>query len=265
MLRILQLRLDQGSSDSISVTQGAFTSIMLQNVGQMGAPPKIVAPAVSQFPSTLPAPAKDIPCQLLGYISEAVSICHNVSVAIAQGEGVEAYTASLVDLNGRLLVWEASVPEIWRCSISSTPNTLGEQEEYPPVLLTFPVVNTMFLWVSFWMTRMDVLQCLDKVYSDPAEISAVRYDMSRLVDTICSATPHMTGQTNESGRGAASKSVQNLASLFAMRSLFVASRAPDLPVAKKRWMLHQLEFIGHRRGIGQALGLRQYLQRLLIK
>jgi hypothetical protein len=129
MLRILQLRLDQGSSDSISVTQGAFTSIMLQNVGQMGAPPKIVAPAVSQFPSTLPAPAEDIPCQLLGYISEAVSICHDVSVAIAQGEGVEAYTASLVDLNGRLLVWEASVPEIWRSAASVQHQILLENKK----------------------------------------------------------------------------------------------------------------------------------------
>jgi hypothetical protein len=262
MLRILQLRLNEGSSDSVGVTQGAFTSLMLQNVGQMGAPPRVDPPAVSQFPSSLPTATKDLPCQLLGFICQAVTICYDTSVAVARGDDVAAYTASLVVLNGELVSWEASIPQVWRYSIiPKSATVLDQEQDFPPAILTFPVINTMFLWVSFWMIRMDVLQCLHKIYTHTPQSPAVRFEMSLLVDRICAAVPHMTGQTDESTRAGPHDPVKNLASLFAMRSLFVASQVLDLPAVKKTWMLQQLEFIGQRRGIGQALGLRQFLQR----
>jgi hypothetical protein len=128
--------------------------------------------------------------------------------------------------------------------------------------VVFPNVNTMILWITFWMTRLEILQCFDQLHVVTPESITLSSDMSFLADLICASIPHMTGQTIALYQVGASEAVKHIASLFAMRSLFVAGQVRHSPAVKIRWILQQLEHIGQQKGIGQSLELMQYLQRI---
>jgi hypothetical protein len=69
----------------------------------------------------------------------------------------------LLKLNEELLLWEHSMAEYWKYSTLPKPTASTEQQEYPQTTLTYPNINSIFLWMGFWMTRLDVLQSLHQL------------------------------------------------------------------------------------------------------
>ena len=230
LLEILRLRLYRGPDESISVTQGAFINLLLQNLGPMselpGSPPEF-----TMFPRSIPSAPDNIPCKLLGLTYKAVSLCRAFPSVIADQRNFGLYFNKLRSLNKSLASWENTVPDSWKYTIQSKPAAqLGEQQNFLKTTFDFPLINSMMLWSTFWMTRLDVLLCLDKLYADDApERLLVRSDMSLIVDQVCSAIPYMTGQVVEIGKQLSQGATKNLGSLFAMRSVLVAS--PGSPIA----------------------------------
>ncbi|KAH7396732.1 hypothetical protein DE146DRAFT_48063 [Phaeosphaeria sp. MPI-PUGE-AT-0046c] len=259
MLRILQIRLRHGSHDSFNITKAAFISFVLNNIGQR-APAAIIAPAVSLYPCFPPERADDIACTYLGMMCHAMSLHRSIPAIDASYEDVASYVAQVTQLNADILEWETFIPEDWKYNLYMKPLALDQEEEYPQMIISFPNVNTMILWITFWMTRLEILQCFDQLHVITPQSVTLSSDMSFLVDLICAAIPQMTGQTIAVKEISTSETVKHLASLFAMRSLFLAGQVRNSPTVKTRWILQQLEYIGRQKGIGQALELVQYLQ-----
>lgn len=253
MLQILHLRLQRGSSHSIAFTKAAFVSIVLQDAGQINAPTRPTGPAMSMYPGVLPRMTNNLTCNLLGLVYEAVALCGDISTTLLTYEDAVRYTTCLVQLDQDLLDWEISLPANWWYSIQPRLTAQELEIDYPKTFLKFPSTNCMVLWMSFWMARLDVLQCLDKLHIYVPQSPALWSDMALLVDRICAAIPHMTGQMSQSIEATPQDSVQSLASVYAMRSLLAASQVRSLPTSKKTWMQQQLQFIEQRNGIGQAL------------
>lgn len=260
MLRILQIRLRRGAHESFNITKAAFINFVLSNIGQR-TPAAIIAPAVSLYPCFPPERKDDIACTYLGMMCQAMALHRTVPAIDARQEVVESYVAQVTQLNAAIQQWETYIPEDWKYSLYMKPTALGQDEDYPQMLLSFPSVNTMILWITFWMTRLEILQCFDQLHVITPESITLFCDMSSIVDLICASIPHMTGQTIGLNQVGASEAIKHIASLFAMRSLFVAGQVLHSPAVKTRWILQQLEYIGHQKGIGQALELMQYLQR----
>ena len=217
-------------------------------------------PEFTMFPRSIPSAPDNIPCKLLGSTYQAVILCRAVPSVIEGKRNVGLYVSKLRSLNKRLASWENTLPDRWRYTIQPNPAQLGEQQDFLKSTLDFPIVNSMMLWSTFWMTRLDVLLCLDKLYADDApERLLVRSDMSIIVDQVCSAVPYMTGQMTDIRKRFSQGATKILSSLFAMRSLLVASQVPQLPASKAQWMVQQLEFIVQRKGIGQAWILKERL------
>lgn len=260
MLRILQIRLRHGPYDSFNITKAVFINLVLNNIGQR-TPAAIIAPAVSLYPCFPPEVEDDMNCKYLGMMCQAMSLRRNIPAIDAPYDDVASFVAQVNKLNADILEYESFIPEAWKYSLHTKSTAIGREEEYPQMMLSFPSVNTMILWITFWMTRLEILQCFYQLHVITPQSITLTSDMSFLVDLICAAIPHMTGQTVALNQVGASETVKHIASLFAMRSLYVAGQVRQSPAIKTRWILQQLEYIGQQKGIGQALELMQYLQR----
>jgi len=266
MLRILNLRLKHGPHDpaSVEVTNNTFFSIAMQSIGLIRVPSTATAPPMADIPLFLPPATRELCGHFLGHVEQALKLCRTLPWILARGEKSAStlYTTQLMHLHYELVRWETSVPDTWRCTVYSEVPAIDRKQGLPAFvkeIRTFPSINAIVLWTTFWYTRLDVLQCLYQLDITPPQRLMVENDMELLVDTICSAMPRLIGQPTEVNGAFWQNPIQFLASIFASGALFSATQVPDLPVEKRTWILQQLEVIGQQRGIGQLLVAHQAL------
>ena len=252
-MHILRRQLFDGTSESVSVTKGVFTNLILQNIGpSIGAPAP--APPWDLFPARDPIP--DAACLFLELIAQAVALCRS-GAGLESADDGSKLTGELSRLEQGFVRWEAQVPDMdsWKYKVHHRVANQGEEVQFPATTITFHGVTSMLLWILFWMARLDVLQTLYRVLpTDNHRKLGVLSRVSELVDIICSAVPNLTSGslTGSRSEGGANGSSQAVACLFAMRSLSFVGQAPELPEYKADWIAQQLERLGHEAGIVQA-------------
>lgn len=174
---------------------------------------------------------------------------------------------SLQRLRRALQEWEDKLPMEWRPTVIPNPQFHTNSSVYLPACLAiFPNISVSSIWTSYFIAQLSVLKSiaainsLDSVASisslDPLDVES---SLVAVADAICSTVPYMLGLINSSGEMIVDGDTRCAKALFLTRSLYLAVQVSGLPDLQVQWMLDTLEFIGHERGVGQALVVKQDL------
>lgn len=246
MLYILCQLLENDANTTPSVAQGAFTYILIQNLLN----PTHLPPPLASYPDTPPTPFKQIMCNFLPMFYSAGIIRYKVSKMAEPRREAGDLLADLLRIDRDLVAWEMSVPAAWWYTTLSRTTAGIADLEWPQSFTIFTGVSSVMMWNVFWMTRLSVLFCLDEIEPPSTTYTETRTTLCAIVDRICTAVPHMTGQVSSTGESQAQASLTIVGSLFALRSLQMASQSPHISDFKRLWITQQLEFLGRHRGVG---------------
>ncbi|KAH8658069.1 hypothetical protein BX600DRAFT_62953 [Xylariales sp. PMI_506] len=281
ILQILQLRLAQQSPGDAWVNRSAIITLQLQQIGRDG-DPKIPTPNVTMFskgtnaqPSqagfveTIPrlgTPAVGVmnllPGVLVAYKTATALVGHQSQAALRSPE-IKSCVDQLVDLNHQMIEWENALPDEWQYQTHLRPIIAGQAPSFPQKIISFHNVNVIAPWIAIWLCRLTVLACIEQLrpLSSIITMPAVRHALMAIVDQICSAVAALTETTTyNASRDESEKGPTPLVTcLWAIRVLYAAAQASDLPSYKRTWIFQQLELIGQEKGIGQALTAKEFL------
>ncbi|EHK46022.1 hypothetical protein TRIATDRAFT_88599 [Trichoderma atroviride IMI 206040] len=174
---------------------------------------------------------------------------------------------SLQGLRRALQEWEDTLPVEWRPTVIPNPQIHTNSSVYLPACLAiFPNISVSSTWTSYYIAQLSVLKSIAAINSldlvasisglDPLDMQS---SLVAVADTICSTAPYMLGLVNSSGEMIVDGDTRCAKALFVTRSLYLAVQVSGLPGPQVQWMLDTLEFIGHERGVGQALVVKQDL------
>ena len=224
---------------------------MLQNIGRDSAA-SMMPPPFEMFPG---GRSNNKACQLLGLIHRVASMCRSFS---AENCDETIVAGVLRQLHEELMDWECTLEHEWRYALSPATSNARFETGHEQVTMRFPGPHASILFASSWQAHLDVLQRFYEV-AEPSEKKSIEAQMLLIVDKMCLAVGPMTGRTADDKKRASPSRGSILASVFAIRSLFIALQTPNLPEDQKTWMKKELEHVGHRQGIGMASILTQHL------
>ncbi|KAL7900523.1 hypothetical protein HDV64DRAFT_244441 [Trichoderma sp. TUCIM 5745] len=217
--------------------------------------------------STMETPPSALRERLLPW---AASSGVQVSACLRNPTNVGALMAclqSLQDLQRALQEWEDKLPEEWRPTVIPNSQFQVNSSIYRPAYLTlFPNIVVSSLCTSYYVAKLSVLRSIAAIngLDTMAPISGlnlldVQSSLVAVVDTICSTVPYNLGQIDSRGEEVVDGDTRCVKVLFLTRSLYLAAQVPGLPDLQVQWIQDTLEFIGHERGVGQALVVKQDL------
>lgn len=268
-LEFLKIRLSKAKPDddekwlNRSVRTGVIMQRILLHPNENAAVTEVIFPNDT---STLETPSSALRERLLPW---AASSGVQVSACLRNPTNVGPLIAclqSLQELQRALQEWEDELPEEWRPTV--IPNSQFQDSSSifrPAYLIIFPNICVSGLCTSYYIAQLSVLKSIAAIneLDTVASISGlnlldVQSSLFAVVDTICSTVPYMLGQINSRGENV-DGDTRCVKVLFVTRSLYLAAQVPGLPDLQVQWIQDTLEFIGHERGLGQALVVKQDL------
>jgi hypothetical protein len=142
---------------------------------------------------------------------------------------------------------------------------------YTDYAYVFPDLQLAGRWTAFWLARLSLLKAM--VSCLPCAMQVAPYSAGQLrqrlnrgalalsvVDNICACAPYMLGEIDSSGRIAPDGfGCRAIGAQMLTMGLFTAGLVPIVPVEQKQWIMDRLAYIGHEKGLKQALVLRDQL------
>lgn len=240
---ILQKRLTSGLERSCRITQGTSLRLLLDGLGQ-------TTPDLPLFSPHLGAPSPTIlnsMFTLASLLYRVVGLRRTMPTASACLETRTTHINALRSLHKDLLDWQFSAlgGDQWR-PIVSIITLSGRDEGSPRAISTFPSLNAILIWTSFWTIRLEVLLCLDRLQPT----LRVQLDMSALTNSICSAVYQSTAQATDGYIGNDASGGIIMASTCIQRCLRMALQVPTLTKRRRAWIERQADFIAKSKGIG---------------
>lgn len=267
---VLKARLSKAkpNDDEKWLNQSVHAGVIMQRITLH--PNENATAAEANFPvdtSTPELPSTALRERLLPWVASSGA---QVSACLRNLMDVERLMACLDSLQGlrrNLQEWEDKLPEEWRPAIVPNPQCQVNGSVYVPACLAvFPNISISSIWTSYYIAQLSVLKsiavinALDSVASisglDPLDVQS---SLVAVADAICSTVPYMLGQINSSGDFIVDGDTRCAKAIFVTRSLYLAAQVPGLLDLQVQWMQDTLEFIGHERGVGQALVVTQDL------
>ncbi|KAL6892165.1 hypothetical protein GGI43DRAFT_387038 [Trichoderma evansii] len=217
--------------------------------------------------STLETPSSALRERLLPWVASSGA---QVSACLRNPMNVEPMVAclnSLQRLQRALREWEDRLPAEWRPAVISNPQFQDYSSGYlPACLVVFPNMSVSGIWTSYYIAQLSVLKSIAAITAlgsvasiSDLDLMDVQSSLVAVANTICSTVPYMLGQINSSGEVIVDGDTRCAKALFITRSLYLAAQVPGLPDLQVQWIQETLEFIGHERGVGQALVVKQDL------
>ncbi|KAM0521950.1 hypothetical protein ACHAPE_002515 [Trichoderma viride] len=269
-LEFLKTRLskEKSNDDDKWLDRSVRTGVVMQRI--MLHPNENAAEAEANLPvdtSMLETPSSALREHLLPW---AASNGAQISACLRNPLEVGPLMACLESLQGlrrALQEWEDELPAEWRPTVLPNPRFYTNSSVYlPTYLVIFPNISVSSIWTSYYIAQLSVLKSIAAINSldSMASISSlnpldVQSSLVAVADTICSTVPYMLGLINSSGEVIADGDTRCTKAVFVTRSLYLAVQVSGLPGLQVQWMLDTLEFIGHERGVGQALAVKQDL------
>ncbi|CAM1510982.1 Fc.00g084950.m01.CDS01 [Cosmosporella sp. VM-42] len=261
-LEILRLRLSQKFESDIWINRSVLAGVQMQHIDPSTPPPNYLpTPSVS---SRAPLAGPGFILQE-GLLHQAASLAASISPLVQSGASIEDityYTSSLQDLRQRFQTWEDGLPEIWR--YKTLPNPLATEEDpFPSTVIILPGICSAGMWMACWLGRLSVLRNMMVLLPHGLKSGITMPPMSELRDEIisisiciCSSIPYMLGHVTSEGATNDQTDAPAIGAFFATRSLHICAQMPVLPEEQVGWILDRMKYIGHEKGIRQALVLR---------
>ncbi|PNP43106.1 hypothetical protein TGAMA5MH_05039 [Trichoderma gamsii] len=269
-LEFLKARLskEKSNDDDKWLNRSVRTGVVMQRI--ILHPNENAAAAEANLPvetSMLETPSSTLRERLLPW---AASSGAQVSACLRKPLDVEPLMACLESLQGlrrALQEWENELPLEWRPTVIPNPQFHANSSVYlPACLIIFPNISVSSIWTSYYIAQLSVLKSIAAINSldSVASVSAldsldVQSSLVAVADAICSTVPYMLGLINSSGEVITDGDTRCAKAFFVTRSLYLAVQVSGLPDLQVQWMLDTLEFIGHERGVGKALIVKQDL------
>lgn len=227
-------------------------------------PNENVTAAEANFPvdtSTLETPSSALRERLLPWVASSGA---QVSACLLNPMDVGPLMAcldSLQMLRRALREWEDNSLVEWRPAVVPNPQFQANSSVYlPACLVVFPNISVSSIWTSYYIAQLSVLKSIAAINAiSGLDLLDVQSSLVAVADTICNTVPYMLGQINSSGEMIVDGDTRCIKALFVTRSLYLGAQVPGLPDLQVQWMQDTLDFIGHERGVGQALVVKQDL------
>lgn len=132
----------------------------------------------------------------------------------------------------------------------------------------FPSIDLARMWSVLWLCKIRLLDSLNTFLGMSTGADNERDVIDRLrnkaqiTDDLLAAVPYMLHELDNEGRPRQSSGVlvHGPGTWLCAETLFVAGSSHGIPPAQKEWTMARLDYIGHDRGIGEALRFRSELQ-----
>ena len=266
-LEILRLRLSQEFDSDLWITRSVLAAVHMQHIDP-STPPSTNLPSAAGASSSTPI-GPDLTLQEVllpkaAFLGAVVSSLVQKKPCIAD---VSRYSRELQDLRQQLKTWEDMLPKAWR--YKTLPNPLAAREgSFLNVVIILPGICAAGIWMAYWLARLSVLRHillllpfgLAAGIPSPSRLE-VRNEMLYLAVCICCSIPYMLGHVTAEGDGNVEGDAPAVGAFFSIRSLHVCAQMSVLSHEQLEWALNRMDYIGHEKGIRQALVLRDEMLR----
>jgi len=212
--------------------------------------------------------------RLLGEVSKCVTVIQNLFADTKVTgskipELVKGMETALVT-QARLIGWQNVIPLVWKpryiTEEGGDQGSLPRETNFPSRVLVFKEIQQAGLWISFWCSRVHLLETLITGLGYLPEQQRARFPMTRdtlrkdlcvVIEDMCASAGYMLGDIDETGSLKIDQAGNGLGTFFLLRGMHVASKVPDLPQHIRVWVTDCLDRIGYSKGIRIALNYQK--------
>lgn len=265
-LEVLRMRLASNMDGQTWINRSVLAGVQMQQIG-------VPIPQSHLPPTEIPAIREDVSIQnpalslLQGLMPKVASLNASTSQLLQPPTNPDLVlwlSQQLQDTYDRLKAWQEHIPQVWRYKTQANPLTTVA-EPYPGRVFIHPNMTMAGIWTAFWLAKLSIirsLMLLPPMAADQPITSKLqlRDDVLCTVDCICSSIPYMVGTMWSNNFGGDSFTpAPAIGAFFSTRALFICAQVPGLSQVQMDWILGCMYSIGHNRGVGQALVLREKL------